>query len=153
LDAGTWLNGAIQESLARGSKRAFAVMSRLTTPQGCKVNFRAPIADQIGTAGIDGEVDTHFLERLKGVGALAMIDLLGQVGSAAATAAIAGKGSNSSAINFNQFQGGARQLGQGSFDQDANIPPTLSTHQGRDLVVTIMSDIDLRPCFRLRTIQ
>ena len=37
------------------------------TPQGCLVKLRSSLGDQLGTPGIDGEVDTHFFERFRGV--------------------------------------------------------------------------------------
>lgn len=152
LDPGTWIVGQVREPLRRGTNRAFAVMTRLETPQGCLVKLRAPIGDQMGTAGIDGVVDTHFWERFQGFAMIALLDAAGQAAALGAARAIGGADGNGD-LNFYNLQGMGQQLGQGSFGDDINIPPTLSTHEARNLVVMAMSDIDLRPCFKLRAVR
>jgi type IV secretion system protein VirB10 len=149
LDPGTWVFGRIAESLERGSTRAFGVVTRLETPQGCLIKLRAPIGDQLGTSGIDGEIDTHFFERFQGVALLALLDAAGQAAALAASNAVG----NGTGVQFNQFQLGGRQLGEGSFGDDVNIPSTLATHQARNIVVMAMQDIDMRACFRLRAVK
>ena len=152
LDPGTWIVGQVREPLKRGMTRAFAVVTRLETPQGCLVKLRAPIGDQMGTAGIDGEVDTHFWERFRGFAMIALLDAAGQAAALGATRAIGGADGGGD-LNFYNLQGMGQQLGQGSFGDDINIPPTLSTHEARSLVVMAMQDIDMRPCFKLRTVR
>ena len=149
LDSGTWVVGRVSEGLERGSTRAFGVVTRLETPQGCLVKLRAPIGDQLGTPGIDGEIDTHFFERFRGVALLALLDTAGQATALAASQAIG----NHTGISFNQFQQGSRQLGEGTVGNDLNIPSTLATHQARNIVVMAMQDIDMRSCFKLRAIK
>ncbi len=149
LDRHTWVFGRVAEAMERGSSRAFGVITRLETPQGCLVKLRAPIGDQLGTPGIDGEIDTHFFERFRGVALLALLDIASQTAAIAASNAIG----NDNGISFNQFQQGSRQLGEGSFGDDVNIPSTLATHQARNIVVMAMQDIDMRQCFKLRTIK
>jgi type IV secretion system protein VirB10 len=152
LDPGTWIVGRVSDPLQRGMERAFAVVTRLETPQGCLVKLRAPVGDQIGTSGIDGEVDTHFWERFRGFAMIALLDAAGQAAALGAARAISG-GSDGNQLNFYQLQGAGRQLGQGSFGDDVNIPNTLSTRQARNLVVVAMQDIDMRRCFTLRAVR
>jgi type IV secretion system protein VirB10 len=152
LDPGTWIVGRVSDPLQRGMERAFAVVTRLETPQGCLVKLRAPVGDQLGTSGIDGEVNTHFWERFRGFAMIALLDAAGQAAALGAARAIGG-GSDGNQLNFYQFQGAGQQLGQGSFGDDVNIPNTLSTRQARNLVVVAMQDIDMRRCFTLRTVR
>lgn len=149
LDPGTWIVGSVSEPLGRGMERAFAVVTRLETPQGCLVKLRAPVGDQIGTAGIDGEINTHFWERFRGFAMIALLDAAGQAAALGAARAISG-GSDGNQLNFYQLQGAGQQLGQGSFGDDVNIPNTLSTRQARNLVVIATQDVDFRRCFKLR---
>ncbi len=148
LDPGTWFFGQVRESLQRGRRRAFAVMTRIETPQGCLVRLRAPVADQLGEAGLDGEVDNHFWERFRGLAAVAFLDAASQAAATAASNALASRNGNS--VSFNQFGGIGGQAGQG-FSDDTNIPPTLRRNQARPILVMAMQDLDMRPCFRLRT--
>jgi type IV secretion system protein VirB10 len=146
LDDGTWAFGRVTKSLERGVNRAFAVITRLETPTGCLVKLRAPVGDQLGTPGVEGDVDTHFFERFRGVAVLALLDAAGQAAAIAASNAIGA----STGISFNQFESGTRQLGQATVGDDINIPSTLKRHQAASVLIMPIDDIDMRSCFQLR---
>jgi type IV secretion system protein VirB10 len=145
LDDGTWAFGRVANHLERGMDRAFAVVTRLETPQGCLVKLRSSLGDQLGTPGIDGEVDTHFWERFRGVAMIALLDAAGQAAAIGASNAIGAE----SGISFNQFQSGSKNLAQGSYGDDIDIPPTLKRAQAPQVLILAMDDIDMRPCFSL----
>ncbi|MBB5696051.1 TrbI/VirB10 family protein [Muricoccus pecuniae] len=147
LDAGTWFVGQVRESLQRGRRRAFAVMTRIETPQGCLIRLRAPVADQLGEAGLDGEVDNHFWERFRGLAAVAFLDAASQAAATAAANALASRNGNS--VSFNSFGGVGGRAGSG-FADEADISPTLRRNQARPILVMAMQDLDMRPCFQLR---
>ena len=147
LDDGTWAFGRVTKSLDRGMDRAFAIITRLETPQGCLVKLRSSLGDQLGTPGIEGEVDTHFFERFQGVAMIALLDAAGQAAALAASNAIGSE----SGITFNQFESGSNRLAQGSYGDDISIPPTLRAAPARQVLIMAMDDIDMRPCFSLRT--
>jgi type IV secretion system protein VirB10 len=155
LDRGTWMVGELRDPLKRGQRRGFAVMTRIETPQSCIVKLRAPIGDQIGAAGIDMDIDTHFFERFKSYAAIALIDMISQ-GGAQALGNLASNGNKNSGnggvgLSFNSIQSGGQQLGQSAFGDDINIPSTGTTPQARRITVLPMSDIDMRGCYQLRT--
>jgi type IV secretion system protein VirB10 len=145
LDDGTWAFGRVAQHLERGMDRAFAEVTRLETPQGCLIKLRASLGDQLGTPGIDGEVGTHFFERFRGVAMIALLDAAGQAAAIGASNAIGAD----SGISFNQFQSGSKNLAQGSYGDDINIPPTLRRAQAPQVLIMAMDDIDMRPCFSL----
>jgi type IV secretion system protein VirB10 len=145
LDDGTWAFGRVAQHLERGMDRAFAVVTRLETPQGCLVKLRASLGDQLGTPGIDGEVDTHFWERFRGIAMIALLDAAGQAAALAASNAIGSE----SGITFNEFESGSKSLAQSSYGDDINIPPTLRRAQAPQVLIMAMDDIDMRPCFSL----
>jgi type IV secretion system protein VirB10 len=146
LDAGTWITGQVGAGLRRGQRRLFATMTRVETPQGCIVRIRAPAADALGQAGLDGQIDTHFFERFSAYIGMAFLDSGMQAAVLAASNA-AGRGSG---VQFNQFGNVGRQGGQSLFAEDAAIPPTLYRNQAEPIVVRLVQDLDMRPCFRLR---
>lgn len=146
LDDGTWAFGRVAQHLERGMDRAFAVVTRLETPQGCLIKLRASLGDQLGTPGIDGEVDTHFFERFRGVAMIALLDAAGQAAAIGASNAIGAD----SGISFNQFQSGSQSLAQGSYGDDIDIPPTLRRAQAPQVLIMPVDDIDMRSCFQLR---
>jgi type IV secretion system protein VirB10 len=145
LDDGTWAFGRVAQHLERGMNRAFAVVTRLETPQGCLIKLRASLGDQLGTPGIEGEVDTHFFERFRGVAMIALLDAAGQAAAIGASNAIGAE----SGISFNQFQSGSKNLAEGSYGDDINIPSTLRRAQAPQVLIMAMDDIDMRPCFSL----
>jgi type IV secretion system protein VirB10 len=147
LDTGTWIVGRVGSGLRRGQRRLFAVMTRVETPQGCLIRIRAPAADALGQAGLDGEIDTHFFQRFGAYIGMAFLDASLQAAVlAASNAAAASRGG----ISFYQFQGAGRAGGQALFGEDAAIPPTLYRNQAEPIVVRLTQDVDMRPCFRLR---
>lgn len=145
LDAGTWITGRVGSGLRRGQRRLFAVMTRIETPQGCLVRIRAPAADALGQAGLDGEIDTHFFQRFGAYLGAAFLE----AGMQAAVLAASNAGGRG--VNFYQFQNAGRQGGQSLFAEDAAIPPTLYRNQAEPIVVRLTQDIDMRTCFRLRS--
>lgn len=146
LDSGTWIVGRVGAGLRRGQRRLFAVMTRIETPQGCLIRIRAPAADALGQAGLDGAIDTHFFERFGAYLGMAFLES----GMQAATLAASNSISRGGGLQFNQFQNAGRQGGQSLFAEDAAIPPTLYRNQAEPIVVRLTQDVDLRPCFRLR---
>lgn len=152
LDNGTKIFGRIVENVGRGKRRTFGVVTRVTTPanpQSCIINLRAPIGDQIGTPGVDGEVDTHFFERFRGHALMALFDVASQTAAIAASRAI----SPDNGVSFNQFEMAGRELGEGTFGDDVNIPPTLKRAQAQRMLIFVMDDIDMRACYKLRRIK
>jgi type IV secretion system protein VirB10 len=146
LDAGTWIVGRVGAGLRRGQRRLFAVMTRVETPQGCLIRIRAPAADALGQAGLDGEIDSHFFERFGAYIGMAFLE----TGMQAAVLAASNAAGHNSGLQFYQFQNAGQQGGQSLFAEDAAIPPTLFRPQAQPIVVRLTQDIDMRTCFRLQ---
>lgn len=149
LDAGTWISGRVGAGLRRGQRRLFVTFTRLETPDGCLVRIRAPGADALGQAGLDGEIDRKFFERFAPYVAVAFLDAVMQGAVLAASNAV-GRGGG---ISFFQFQNAGRQAGREAFAEDMNIPSTLYRNQAEPIVVRLTQDVDLRPCYKLRTVE
>ena len=147
LDGGTWISGRVGEGLRRGQRRLFATMTKISTPDGCQVRIRAPAADALGQAGLDGEIDKHFFERFGGYIGMAFLDAGMQAAVLAASNAVGRRGG----FSFYQFQSAGRQGGREAFAEDIAIPSTLYRNQAEPIVVRLTQDVDMRPCYRLRT--
>ena len=148
LDDGTWISGRVGEGLRRGQRRLFVTFTKLETPDGCMVRIRAPGADALGQAGLDGEIDSKFFQRFGGYIGMAFLDGAMQAAVLAASNAAGRNGG----ISFNQFQNAGRQGGRDVFQDDINVPPTLYRNQAEPVVVRLTQDVDMRPCYRLRTV-
>lgn len=146
LDDGTWISGRVGEGLRRGQRRLFVTFTKIETPDGCMVRIRAPGADALGQAGLDGEIDTKFFQRFGAYIGMAFLDAAMQAAVLAASN-VAGRNGG---ISFYQFQNAGRQGGRDIFADDAAVPSTLYRNQAEPIVVRLTQDVDMRPCWRLR---
>lgn len=63
IPRGTRLFGEYRADLAPGQNRAFVQWTQLVRPDGVSIAIESPAADRLGRTGIEGRVDSHFLER------------------------------------------------------------------------------------------
>ena len=146
IDDGSTIFGRTVEDLQRGKRRTFGLVTRVETTKGCLIKLRAPVGDQLGTPGLDGEIDTHFFERFQSVAILALFDAASQAAAIAASEAIGGD----NGISFNQIEAGGKSLGEGTAGDDLKIPPTLKRAQAQRMLIMVNQDIDMRQCYNLR---
>ncbi len=86
IPRGSRLFGEYQSDMAPGQKRALVQWTRLVRPDGVSIALASPAVDMQGRAGIQGRVNSHFLERFGG----ALLQSTLNVGSAVATRSIVG---------------------------------------------------------------
>lgn len=130
IPKGSRLYGDYKADMSTGQKRANVFWSRLLRPDGVAINLDSPATDELGRAGIGGQVNTHFLERFGS----ALLQSTLDIGVIAATRQI----SDSSVILAlpSSVQGATSQL----------IPPpakpTLRVKQGTRISVFVARDLD-----------
>lgn len=62
IPKGSRLIGQYNSSILGGQKRVYVVWTRVIRPDGVDVMINSPLIDQIGQAGVAGQVDTKFVE-------------------------------------------------------------------------------------------
>ncbi len=62
IPKGSRLVGTYNSFIIRGNKRVNVIWSRVIRPDGIDIMLRSPGTDQLGTAGVGGEVDNKYLE-------------------------------------------------------------------------------------------
>ncbi len=62
IPKGSRLIGQYNSSIFGGQKRVYVVWTRLIRPDGVDIMINSPLVDQIGQAGVAGQVDTKFTE-------------------------------------------------------------------------------------------
>ena len=62
IPKGSRLIGTYNSFVIRGNKRVNVIWSRVIRPDGIDIMIRSPGTDQLGTAGIAGEVDNKYFE-------------------------------------------------------------------------------------------
>jgi type IV secretion system protein VirB10 len=64
IPRGSRLFGDYKADVGQGQNRVQIIWTRLVRPDGVTVALDSPAVDRLGRAGVRGQVDTHFLERL-----------------------------------------------------------------------------------------
>ncbi|MEH2561569.1 TrbI/VirB10 family protein [Bradyrhizobium sp. AZCC 2289] len=136
---GARLIGVYDSQVAFGQSRVLLVWTRLIMPNGRSIVLeRQPGADAAGYAGLEDEVDNHWLELFK---AAALSTLLG-VGTE-----LGSSGNDSDIIQALRRGAGdsLNQTGQQVVRRNLNIQPTLTIRPGFPVRVIVNRDLVLEP--------
>ncbi|MEY0665279.1 VirB10/TraB/TrbI family type IV secretion system protein [Providencia rettgeri] len=147
IPAGTIARGYYKTgTLKHGQGRMFIAWAELRTPN----NLQIPLADadvvgQLGEAGIEGWIDSHFSDRFLGSMMLGMIpDAMQGINNVA----------KDNKDNQTDYTANSRQafadLAKTSFDNSVNIPPTMYLNQGDVIAIMTATDIDFSNVYQLR---
>jgi type IV secretion system protein VirB10 len=143
LERGTKLVGETRGQVQQGSARVFVLWNEARTPAGVIVPLASPGADELGRAGLPGNVDRHFWERFGAATLVSVID-------AAIQAAVQSSRSNSGTVivNPSATQDVMTEVLKGTI----NIPPTVVKHQGDRIQVLVARDLDFRSVYELKSV-
>lgn len=129
IPRGSRLIGQYRSAISMGQSRAFVVWSRVTRPDGVSVQIGSPGTDELGRAGLTGEIDRHFFSRFAGSILLSVLNAgVAAVGTPTTTIAIGSPG---------QAAGAAQSAQMGE-----NIPPTIKVAQGEAIRIFVARDLD-----------
>ena len=137
MEKGTRVLGEYRGGFQRGENRIFVLWTRAVTPAGISVSLTSPAADQLGRAGMGGNVDTFFFERF---GAALLLSIVGDAGSALADN-ISGADQTIRAPNT---------AAQGAVQDGAQIRPRLRAPQGKEMTIMVAQDVDFSGVYSLR---
>lgn len=144
LERGSRIVGEYQTQQVRpGMNRIFVLWTRVETPNGVVVNLDSPGIGPLGKSGIEGQVDSHFLQRF---GAALMLSVFNDVASYQ-TAKARGGGDS---INFGGTMSQSQRLAEIALKNSIDIPPTLYINQGAHIKVYVARDIDFSTVYRLK---
>ena len=142
LERGTKLVGETRGQIQQGSARIFVLWTEARTPTGVVVPLDSPGTDELGRAGLSGEVDRHFWERF---GAAILVSTLDGV-----TQSVAQSTSRAGAtvvLNPSGSEGIITEVLKGTL----NIPPTVTKRNGDRIQVLVARDVDFRTVYELRS--
>lgn len=142
LERGTKLIGATQGRVNQGAARVFVLWSEARTPAGVVVPLASPGADELGRAGLPGEVNRHFMDRFGAAILISVID--GAIQSAVQSSNRAG------AVVFNPS--GSRDVLAEVLRGTVNIRPTVVKRHGDRVQVLVARDLDFRSVYALRSL-
>jgi len=142
LERGTKLIGETRGQVQQGSARVFVLWTEARTPTGVIVPLASPGADELGRAGLPGEVNRHFWERFGAALLVSVID------GAVDTAAQSRNGGGTIIIDPSASQGVLTEILKGT----VNIPPTVLKKNGDRIQVLVARDLDFRSVYELRPV-
>jgi type IV secretion system protein VirB10 len=142
LERGTKLIGETRGQVQQGSSRVFVLWTEARTPAGVVVPLSSPGADELGRAGLPGEVNNHFWERFGAAMLISVID-----GAVEAASSRSGSG-GTVVIDPGASQGVLTEVLKGT----VNIPPTVVKRNGDRIQVLVARDLDFRSVYELRAV-
>ncbi|MBO0750168.1 MAG: TrbI/VirB10 family protein [Porphyrobacter sp.] len=130
IPRGSRLYGEYGSDVGAGQKRALIRWTRLTRPDAVIVNLDSPSADPLGRAGVEGKVNSHFLERFGGAILQSVLD----IGVGVATRSVTDNGL------ILALPGSTQNVT--SLQPQRQIQPTLRVSQGTSVSVFVARDLD-----------
>jgi len=128
IPRGARLIGQYKSGLASGVTRVFIIWTRLIRPDGMSIQLGSPVIDELGQAGLGGEVSTHFLERFGAAMLLSVVSGVSNLGSGS-TIVIGTSASAQSAVSD-------------ALSANTRIPPTVKVTQGTAIQVFVARDLN-----------
>ena len=135
IPRGSRLIGRYKSGLVRGQVRVFVMWNRILRTDGVSINLGSYGTDDLGRSGLDGDLDTHFLERFGSSILLSMIDTGMQIGANS----LDNQNSATVAIESGQDVSSAAQV---ALENSIAIPPTIHVDQGKRIKVFVSKDLD-----------
>jgi len=133
IPRGSRLIGQYSNGVALGQSRAFVIWTRLLRSDGVSVQLGSAGTDELGTAGLGGKVNSHFLRRFGAATLLSVVTAgLEYVGNRAGSSTQVVVGSS----------GQANQLATVALQREIDIPPTIKVAQGTPIRVFVAKDLD-----------
>lgn len=143
LERGTKLVGETRAQVRAGSVRIFVLWTEARTPQGVVVALASPGTDELGRAGLPGEVNRHFFERFGAAILVSVIDGTVQ-------AAVQSQREDGETIVVSPSA--SSQIMTEVLRSTIGIPPTVVKPQGDRIQVLVARDLDFRSVYALRPV-
>jgi len=140
LERGTKLVGETRGQVQQGQARVFVLWTEARTPSGVVVPLDSPGTDELGRAGLRGEVQRHFFQRFGAAMLVSLIDGAVQAGVQA---------SAHSAGPVIYTPSGSQEVLTEVLKDTLRIPPTVVKRNGERIQVLVARDIDFRPVYEL----
>ncbi|MBV6855943.1 TrbI/VirB10 family protein (plasmid) [Xanthomonas campestris pv. olitorii] len=140
---GSRVCGVYSAEVRKGQDRLFVIWNTVRRPDGVQVALDSAGADQLGTAGMGGIVDTHF------AGIFGTSALLSIIGAGASNAGVSsGDQYNSAAAYRQSVQQAAAQTSQSVLQPYINIPPTITVPAGSRVRIYVNKDLDFTAIYK-----
>jgi type IV secretion system protein VirB10 len=143
MERGTKLVGETRGDVRQGSARVYVLWTEARTPDGVIVPLASPGTDELGRAGLPGEVNRHFWERFGAAILVSVID-----GAAQSAAQRSSNGDGAVIVNPSTSSSIMTEVLRSTI----NIPPTVTKQHGDRIAVLVARDLDFRSVYELRPV-
>src|SRR5690606_5833687 len=143
LERGTKLVGETRGDVRQGSARVYVLWTEARTPTGVVVPLASPGTDELGRAGLPGEVNRHSWERSGGATLVSVIE-----GAVQAAGRRPSSGEGAVIVNPSTSTDGMTEVLRSTI----NIPPTVTKQHGDRIAVLVARDLDFRSVYELRPV-
>lgn len=141
LERGTKLTGETVGTVQRGAARVFVLWTEARTPTGVVIPLASPGTDELGRAGLSGQINRHFWERFGAAILITMID--GAVQGAAASQR------NGGTVIYSPSA--SQDITTEVLKSTVNIPPTIEKKNGDRIQILVARDLDFRSVYELKS--
>ena len=141
LERGTKLVGETRGQVQQGQARVFVLWSEARTPAGVVVPLDSPGTDELGRAGLPGQVRRHFWERF---GAAMLVSLV----DGAVQAGVQSANRSGGAVVYGPSA--SQEVLTDVLKDTLRIAPTVVKHNGDRIQVLVARDLDFRAVYELR---
>lgn len=147
-DRGSEVVGEQSGALRQGQTRLYVLWSEINTPEGVTISIDSPGADALGSAGVDGDVDNHWGQR---IGASLLLSLVEDAFAyeIAKTGNSSAGGSATSGVVFQGTQQQGQRIAEKVLDSTINIPPTLYKKQGDKISIIVSRHLDFSDVYKV----
>lgn len=149
LNKGTELLGEVGHAMVDGLDRIGIVWREATTPPPTSigVSFDSPAAGQMGEGGLDGQVNRHEWQKIKGVLLFTLIESATNV----LQSALASHGSTN--INLGSVSTNGQDIGAILLNHMINIPDTIHRNEGEVCSAFLARDLDFSSVYSARIVK
>jgi len=130
--------------LKNGMNRLYAIWEDIRTPNNIIISIGSGASDELGSAGMVGDVDNHWGMRVGGAILLSVIDDV----LSASTANLNNR--NNDSFTINNTTTASSSMADVMLKQYINIPPTLYKDQGDLINIYVNKDVDFSKVYKLK---
>jgi type IV secretion system protein VirB10 len=146
IDKGAFVDGEVGGGIKAGQARVFVLWTRVRNPDNVIVNIDSPGTNRLGSAGVPGQVDTHFWTRFGGA---MFVSVFSDIGNALVQMAANSANRGGTQINLGNTSNTSDSLAREALRATIDIPPTLYDQQGDAVSIYVRRDLDFSDVYGL----
>ena len=148
IERGSHLDGEYRITSVRpGMVRIPILWTRIRTPLGVTVDIESPGTGPLGESGIDGHVDSRWVERIGAAMLLSLID-----DSVKLVIQNQSHDTNAGTVVLPSTTANTSKLAEKVLDSTINIPPLIYQNQGGIVGIYVARDVDFSSVYELQPV-